>query len=225
MPWLSVSSFQRDVPSIKNLTSAQKKKALSIVNSLLADGRSEKSAISIAISQAKKIKKEKLPMGELIMKATVDDNKEYIRQAIKDKFGISYCWGVTYDEEEGYAYFSYEKYDEDSGYKEGTFRVSYTLDGVNASIGDDVVRVVRESTFTPVEDQTMTEEMFTGEMMMKGIKNLFKEYFGKKDDGKEAVLPLTKIGGKLGVHKVIEKFKIRIPVVAFEVQLSGLIFD
>lgn len=57
MPWSSISSAEKDVPSIKNLTSKQKQAFLRIVNSLIKEGTSESKAIPIAISQAKKIDK------------------------------------------------------------------------------------------------------------------------------------------------------------------------
>jgi hypothetical protein len=118
-----------------------------------------------------------------ILKATADDIRGYIRNAIREKFEEDgkYTWLTDYEPDEGFAYFSEDYWDGDK-YITNTYRVSYTRDGVNITIGDDLSKVVRETKYTEVKDDD-----FVGKTLLKSIKGLFDEYFQKKDN-KEFVI-------------------------------------
>jgi len=109
---------------------------------------------------------------EKIEKATVDDIQGYIRDAIKLewKFDNGYLCNVTYDDQ--YAYFVVEYYDD--GYFDITYRVAYSLDGVNISLADTLEEVKKETTYIPIKQ----EEVDKG--LSSKIVKILHEYFGDK---------------------------------------------
>lgn len=86
-----------------------------------------------------------------IMKATSDDVKRYLYDALKANyvFEDGYVCGVDYDTE--YLYFVAEYYNQ--GYYEITYRLSYTLTGVMVTFNGELEEVKRETVYTPIKSK------------------------------------------------------------------------
>ena len=86
-----------------------------------------------------------------IMKATSDDVKRYLYDALKANyvFEDGHVCGVDYDAE--YLYFVAEYYNQ--GYYEITYRLSYTLTGVMVTFNGELEEVKRETVYTPIKSK------------------------------------------------------------------------
>jgi hypothetical protein len=173
MPYTTVTDARKRVKALKNFSTEQVKTFIKVFNKLERQKNiDEQSCYAQAIAAAKKVKKE-LYMGN-IKKATANDVKDYLRQAIKEKFADKsvYIYCIDYDDE--YAYFIKEIYKNDE-YFTKTYRVKYTIDGVNVALDDNLEEVMMESTYTPVKN----EEDFVGKSLVKNLRGLFEEFFSK----------------------------------------------
>lgn len=111
-----------------------------------------------------------------ISKATYDDIRGYLGSALREKFedNDSYVYAIDFDE--SFVYFELSDYNGGS-YSSKTYKLSYTVDGVNVSLGDEEPsHVVRESTYTAVTDTEATEES-TEKAISKTIVEAIKDGF------------------------------------------------
>lgn len=114
-----------------------------------------------------------------IIKATADDIKDYLFTAIKESFLFEKgdIWGVDYDQE--YVYFTVHYYDK--RYYEITYKLAYKLDGVTASLSNELIKVKKETIYTELKERT---PMFyeNGDIfeedgnIFRSMENLFKKY-------------------------------------------------
>ena len=109
-----------------------------------------------------------------ISKATYDDIRGYLSSALRKKFedNDSYVYAIDFDE--SFVYFELSDYGGGS-YSAKTYKLSYSVDGVNVTLGDEEPsHVVRESTYTAVTD---TDESGTEKAISKTIVEAIKDGF------------------------------------------------
>lgn len=147
MPYSTVSSARKAIPSLKKLSTAQVRQFIKVFNALVADNMDESKAIPIAISRAKKINKS---MDEL-NKATENDKRNIIYKAVSKKFSEveengyveAYAYLVDYDDE--YVYWEIR---EDCEYT--CYKSAYTYNGTSAELSDEAIEVVRTTEYLDV---------------------------------------------------------------------------
>jgi len=191
MPYTTVANTKKRVAALKGMTDKQVKVFIATFNSLIKDGVSEKRAYAIAIAAAKKSKRS-TNKGVTIMnedridvlKATKKDIEKYLRVALQEKYKKGYIYRLDFDDD--YVYFTYELY-EGNEYTEKTYKLGYTVDGVNLSLSDQAIEVKKESTYTEVsESKPITEKSLTS-----SIVNAFKQVF-IKDHNFDNTIPVIK---------------------------------
>lgn len=128
---------------------------------------------------------------EEILKATSDDIRTYLYDAVKESFVFDEgnVWGVDYDEK--YLYFTVHYYGKQ--YYEVTYRLEYELDGVNVSLSDDLTEVKKETVYTEVKKDV--EKSFIQNIDQKiseGIQKAFNLIAGKKDNKDLQDIPIIK---------------------------------
>lgn len=161
------------------MSDKQVKTFIAVFNQSVKDGDKEDSAYAKAIAAAKKIDKSEVKKSMNINKATMEDKKDYLRRALRNKFKqFEYLWCRDYDDE--FVYFATDIY-KDNQYKEGTFKVNYSFDdsGVNVTLGDDITEVVMESSYSDVSPDA--DNSIGVDVLSKTIKdtivNTFKSIF------------------------------------------------
>jgi len=139
-----------------------------------------------------------------LFKATYNDKREYISQAIKDKFNEDqkYCYVTDFDDT--HVYFEVNDYSDGGSYEE-TLKLSYSMDGVNVTLGnEEPIKVVRESVYTEVSDMDKEVDKSITKTIVEAIKDGFKSLTSSSDTNVSASIKAFKKDNS-GVHR-IEKF-------------------
>lgn len=116
---------------------------------------------------------------EKINKATYNDETGYLREALKSIITDGYIYVMDRDEE--YVYFEHEVYNDK--YISTTYRMKYSIDGVNVSLEEgSMEEVKRETQYTVVKEYVES----VGDQVMKALTSFFKK------DEKEVDIPVIK---------------------------------
>jgi len=136
-----------------------------------------------------------------IMKATSDDIRRYLYDALKANYIFENGWlyGVDYEEKEGktLVYFTVEYYDQ--GYYDITYGLEYKLDKVMVTFIGEMFEVKRETVYTPVKPENKVVAISDdgtnpfeedGNIFLSLVKSLKSVFITKEDAKKE--LPVIK---------------------------------
>ena len=183
MPYKTVTAAEKAIPSIKNLSAEQKKVFLSVFNDLVNGGESEDSAIPKAIAAAKKVNKSfdnpkhTDPVnidsvgasGEIsednrlkIEKVLNRDKERVVQEALRAKFKDEdgYPYVIEIDTDKGEVYF--EMWSEATGYVNWMCGVSFNSNFTKATITSDPVRVVSQTEYKPVSEDSIVAKVIKG---------------------------------------------------------------
>lgn len=109
-----------------------------------------------------------------ISKATYDDIRGYLSSALREKFedNDSYVYAIDFDA--SFVYFELSDYGGGS-YSSKTYKLSYSVDGVNVTLGEEEPsHVVRESTYTETSTTDESTEKAISKTIVEAIKDGFK---------------------------------------------------
>lgn len=189
MPYSSVESTRKRIPALKNMSEKAVRAFMHAFNSSYEKDKDETKAIKIGVNAAKKVKKQIIVKEDLskIEKATFKDVKELLENAIKEKFLFEngYIESLDFDPEFVYIEVEYSEYKGNSNYRyyEVTYKIPYSLDGVTVSLGQNLIKVEKETKYTEVKDK-VTQFYEDGnvnrslewvdEMINKAVDKIFK---------------------------------------------------
>lgn len=181
MPYRTVSSARKHVPSLKNMSDHQVRIFNRVLSSLIRNGVSEKDAFPQAIGQASKFKKKHkmTKQNKSINKMFYKELGDILESALKDKYCVQ-VQNPYYNETECSPDLSLEDFDEsyvyfeveDMYYKES---YSYTEATQEVVLGDDKVEVIEQTTYVEKTKETVNKKAPFVDSMM----NMFEDFLIK----------------------------------------------